>query len=386
MNGLAKISNFDYKFVNREMEATKVSNHIARKAGELVQRRIDLLKIGQKMQDLPEELWHESFRFYVKEDPNRKGGPNLRMIRLYPDKPSPTVTGYIFNKFVHPYENRFITVREAARLQGFPDEVAFQGSLTSTQLQVGNAVPVPLAKAVFESLLQSVNEQFGISQNLTALSLFSGAGGMDIGCEQASYQSQNIITKISTDFWHDACETLQNYYGSNARVIEQDITKIENPYDFWKEYSGESKTPDLIYGGPPCQAFSQAGRQKARDDVRGNLIFEFLKFVQILRPNFFILENVSNLKGVGKGILYKQLIEEINLLGYNLNVGQLLAANFGAPQMRYRLIFMGCRNDIGRLTLPVPTHDIYPSLFTKSYLTVQEAFRNLPSASFKTKL
>ena len=85
---------------------TAIHNHIARRVGPDVQRRIDALKIGQKMQDLPEELWHASFRFYVKEDPNRKGGPNLRMIRLHPDRPSLTVTAYIFNKFVHPYEDR----------------------------------------------------------------------------------------------------------------------------------------------------------------------------------------------------------------------------------------------------------------------------------------
>ena len=65
-----------------------ISNHIARKVGEIVQKRIDHLGIGQKMQDLPEELWHESFRFYVKEDPTRRGGPNMRMIRLDPKKPS----------------------------------------------------------------------------------------------------------------------------------------------------------------------------------------------------------------------------------------------------------------------------------------------------------
>ena len=77
-----------------------VANHIARRVGKEVQKRISALKVGQKMQDLPEELWHDSFRYYVKEDPNRKGGPNLRLIRLDPAKPSLTVTGYIFNKFV----------------------------------------------------------------------------------------------------------------------------------------------------------------------------------------------------------------------------------------------------------------------------------------------
>jgi len=70
-----------------------IFNHEPRKVGINVQRRINALKIGQKMQDLPEELWHDSFRYYVKEDPNRKGVPNLRLIRLDPSKPSLTVTG-----------------------------------------------------------------------------------------------------------------------------------------------------------------------------------------------------------------------------------------------------------------------------------------------------
>ena len=95
------------------MSEKQLKNHIHRSVGEQVQKRIDFLKIGDKMQDLPEELWHESFKFYMN-DPNRKGGPNMRIIRLDPYKPSLTVTGFIFNKFVPPHENRFITVREGA--------------------------------------------------------------------------------------------------------------------------------------------------------------------------------------------------------------------------------------------------------------------------------
>lgn len=81
---------------------SKITNHYTRNVGMQVQERINHLGIGQKMQDLPEHLWHESFRYYVKEDPSRQGGPNLRMIRLDPNKPSLTVTAFIFNKFVHP--------------------------------------------------------------------------------------------------------------------------------------------------------------------------------------------------------------------------------------------------------------------------------------------
>jgi hypothetical protein len=71
-----------------------IAKHIPRKVGPEVQRRIDALRVGQKMQDLPEELWHPSFRYYLKEDPNRKGGPNLRMIRLDPERPSLNAADY----------------------------------------------------------------------------------------------------------------------------------------------------------------------------------------------------------------------------------------------------------------------------------------------------
>lgn len=359
-----------------------LANHIARKAGATVQQRINHLGIGQKMQDLPEELWHESFRFYVREDPTRQGGPNLRLIRLDPSKPSLTVTGYIFNKFVHPHENRFVTVREAARLQGFPDELKFEGSLTSTQQQVGNAVPVPFAKAVFASVLQDAI-RLGFNNNtLTAFSLFSGAGGLDIGAEKATQENLQIRTKVSLDNWPDVCNTLQGYYGNRAKVVCTDISTVENPAQYWRELSEATDTPDLVYGGPPCQAFSQAGKQKGTADNRGKLIFEFFRFVEALRPPFFVMENVSNLKGVENGILYKEILDHIDRLGYNVTVDTLLAADFGTPQLRRRILFLGCRNDVGHLSLPTPTHSEYPTLFYQPYTTVKAAFQGLPAACY----
>jgi DNA (cytosine-5)-methyltransferase 1 len=365
-----------------EWTFSMVYNHIARSPGKIVQQRIDHLGIGQKMQDLPEELWHESFRYYVKEDPNRQGGPNLRMIRLDPEKPSLTVTGYIFNKFVHPFENRFITVREAARLQGFPDTFKFEGSLTSTQQQVGNAVPVPLARVVFTSLLQDAARLGFSAPSLKAFSLFSGAGGMDIGADQASHGNLHIQTKVALDHWSDACDTLHRYYGPKTDIIYSDIVSVGNPLQCWKELTGEREAPDLVFGGPPCQSFSQAGKQKGSADDRGLLIFEFLRFVEALRPAFFVLENVSNLKGVEKGVLYKQIIEKIQRSGYNVSVEALLAADFGSPQLRRRIIFFGCRNDIGHLSIPTPTHSTYPTLFEPPYTTVGEAFQGLPAAEY----
>ncbi len=362
-------------------KATAVTNHIARSVGCDVQQRINALGIGQKMQDLPEELWHKSFRFYVKEDPTRRGGPNLRMIRLDPAKPSLTITAYIFNKFVHPFEDRFITVREAARLQGFPDELHFRGTLTSTQLQVGNAVPVPMARAVFQALLSHAQTQELPETPLKAMSIFSGAGGMDIGAEQAAFGRGSIETKLALDNWKDACCTLSGYYQSRVRVMTTDVSQVEDPRKHWHESSGEQELPDLVFGGPPCQAFSQAGRQKGLSDVRGGMVFQFLRFVERLEPTFFVMENVSNLKGTGDGHLYQQILEHMRELGYYVTVCTLLAADFGAPQRRQRLFFIGSR--LGQVESPLPTHSSSQRLFhTEPYLTVGEAFAGLPPAMF----
>lgn len=92
------------------------------------------------------------------------------MIRLDPNEPSLTVTGFVFNKFVHPFEDRFITPREAARLQGFPDDLEFKGTLTSVQRQVGDAVPIELGEALFRSLTGFVQKIAPNMHNFKAIS------------------------------------------------------------------------------------------------------------------------------------------------------------------------------------------------------------------------
>ncbi len=354
-----------------------VYNHVARRVSCIVQKRLDTLKIGQKMQDLPENLWHDSFKYYVKEDKSRKGGPNMRLIRLDPNKPSLTVTGFIFNKFEHPYENRYITVREAARLQGFPDDLEFKGTLTSTQQQVGNAVPVQLAKNIFNQICLFENSRS--KKTLTAFSLFCGAGGMDIGAYQAKYDETVIHTKLAIDCWRDACNTLDGYLGDKTKILVQDICEISNPLEYWKKNTGLADKPDLIYGGPPCQAFSQAGKQKSIEDPRGRLIFQFLRFIEEINPKYFVMENVSNIKSVNKGRLYKSILNKMDALGYNVSEKILCAADYGAPQKRKRAIFIGTDRRIGKIDIPRPTHSEAPTLFgTLPYVDVAEAFEGLP--------
>lgn len=362
----------------------EVYNHQPRQVGVDVQCRINALGIGQKMQDLPEELWHKSFRFYVKEDPTRKGGPNLRIIRLDPEQPSLTVTGYIFNKFVHPYENRFITPREAARLQGFPDALEFKGTLTSIRRQIGDAVPVELGQAVFRSVLQHLSTNWPHKKSFPALSLFSGAGGLDIGAEQARGQNGNRIkTFACVEIEKDRCDTLAGYFGEQLQIFNDDIRTIKP--EFILNSCGMSRDDVwLLHGGPPCQSFSQAGKQKGAKDPRGQLIFEFLRFVDEISPPFFIMENVANLKGIGRGKLLREILSDIDKIGYTVDYKILNAAQYGSAQKRRRFIFLGSKEGIPPAKLPKPTHSERANLFgLPVFKTVGDAFDGLPTPDYE---
>lgn len=363
-----------------------IYNHVARAvAKEIVQQRIDALKIGQKMQDLPENLWHKSFLYYVKEDKTRKGGPNMRMLRLDPSKPSLTVTGFIFNKFVHPYENRFITVREAARLQGFPDDIKITGTLTSTQRQIGNAVPVPMAKAIFNSILRHADSIGYPNKTLNGFSMFCGAGGLDIGASQALYKGYRLKTLLAIDNWDDACNTLRGYMGDKTNVVLQDVSTVDEPLQFWKENTRSGNPPDIIFGGPPCQAFSQAGKQKGLEDERGKLVYDFIRYIEAVRPSFFVMENVSNIVSIYKGELYRDIIARMEECGYNISFGVLNSAEYGAPQLRKRAIFIGTKSEYGQVALPLPTHAESDLFGRPHYMTVGEAFDGLPQLDRESK-
>jgi len=354
-----------------------IANHIPRKVGPEVQRRIDALRVGQKMQDLPEELWHPSFRYYLKEDPNRKGGPNLRMIRLDPAKPSLTVTGYIFNKFVHPVENRFVTPREAARLQGFPDDWVFEGTLTSVQRQVGNAVPVPLAKALGKEIL-SFGLRHGVFPSAApeVLSLFSGAGGLDIGFDNASVEGASWAIREAVEFDADSCATLRRNAGPGLKVDECDVRSFDP--------DGLSFVPDAIIGGPPCQTFSQAGRQKGTADDRGRMIHEFIRCVEVVQPACFLFENVSNLRSIDGGRLLAEILDRFSELGYSVETSILNAADYGAPQLRRRLFVVGFKRSLvggARFNFPMPAYSWEEGFCSQPYRTVGEAFAGLPKAT-----
>ena len=146
-------------------QAHLVSDHYSPALSEIQLERVRSLRPGQTMKDMPEHLQHQSFRrraFRRVKDGTpieRRGGAPSGIKRLFADEPSLTITGAATREFIHPTEDRALTLRECARLQTFPDDFVFAGSGASRIQQIGNAIPPLLARAVAEHILQNYSFQ-----------------------------------------------------------------------------------------------------------------------------------------------------------------------------------------------------------------------------------
>ena len=152
--------------------------HFARCVSEADAERLRLLEPGQRMLDLPEHLWHSTyrrraFRRVMDGTPSEKrGGAPVGLRRLHADQPSKAITSGAISEFVHPYENRCLTLRECARIQTFPDSFVFDGTVAQASLQIGNAVPPRLARAIAASLRADIEASSGQRSSAGALLTF----------------------------------------------------------------------------------------------------------------------------------------------------------------------------------------------------------------------
>lgn len=328
------------------MKIEEVQNHITREYSGIVLERIQHLSPGGKMGDLPKHLQHESFE---RRGVKKTGGPNMRLLRLEKDKPSLTVTAFIYNKFVHPTEDRYITPREAACLQDFPADWVFKGTLGQVQKQVGNAVPVNLGKAVASSIAQYFIRK-NESGAKTIASYFSGAGGLDLGFEKACNHSISFETKFCTDIEEWAQATI-NTNRPHWNFHLADIRELEP--DFVKTIIGAN--PDIIIGGPPCQPFSVAGKQQAVVDPLGKLYSNYIEHVSHLSPSIVVMENVYGMAQVKSVNMLDLIYKSFHDIGYDVTHRELLAADYGTPQKRRRLIFIASK-DLQNYQFPEPTY------------------------------
>ena len=167
---------------------------------------------------------------------------------------------------------------------------------------------------------------------LTAVSLFSGAGGMDVGFEKAG-----IKVVYANEMKKEAAETYRKNH--NPDVMENaDINTVIDSF-------GNYKGVDLVFGGPPCQGFSVAGKMNP-DDERSKLIFTFLDAVQKIQPKAFVMENVKALAVLDKwSKVREKYYAKVNELGYVCAPFVLNATEYGVSQKRERVFFIGIKDD-----------------------------------------
>lgn len=191
-------------------------------------------------------------------------------------------------------------------------------------------------------------------REFTAVSLFCGAGGLDLGFENAGFH-----TIWANDFDADACKTHQNW--SDAEVICGNISKVD---------IAMIPDSDIILGGFPCQGFSLSGPRKI-DDSRNVLYKHYVKIVAEKQPLAFVGENVKGLLTMGNGEIIEAIIEEFSACGYDVFYQLLNAKKFGVPQDRERVIICGFRKDLQIHSFEI----IEPGI---PEVTLRQALKDLP--------
>ena len=196
------------------------------------------------------------------------------------------------------------------------------------------------------------------------VSLFSGAGGLDLGFKMAGHE---IIW--ANDLYSDAVVTYRNNLGNH--IVMEDVSTID---------VDTIPDCDMIIGGFPCQGFSVANTKRSIDDERNQLYKQFLRIAEAKKPKFILAENVKGILSLGKGKVLNMIIDDFKSIGYTMDFKLLNAADFGVPQLRQRVFIVGVRNDVDfTFHYPKSTHNENGSDGLNKWIGVGDALSNLPN-------
>ena len=220
-------------------------------------------------------------------------------------------------------------------------------------------------------MVQGNHRKVDTKMSFTVISMFSGAGGLDMG-----FHNKGFKILWANDFSNDACDTYDkwaNFNSDGSRKSPENCTIIEcgdvSKLDL--ENVLPDVSADVVLGGFPCQGFSLAGPRQV-DDSRNVLYRHFVEMVRIKKPKVIVAENVIGIKTLGNGAVFDKIIEDFSELGYTMSAPTVNAKNYGVPQDRMRVIFIGIKNEI--------CHGgayIFPSGDPK-IVTLKDALKDLP--------
>ena len=202
---------------------------------------------------------------------------------------------------------------------------------------------------------------------LTAIDLFCGAGGLSEGLRQAGFH-----VLAGNDFDEAAGATYERTH-KEARFLRGPIQNLL-ARDFLRASGLKAGQLDVLAGGPPCQAYSVYNHQRGMHDERSTLFREYLRLVEGLSPKWVIMENVTGIMSAGHGAAVRAILDRFERLGYEVEFRVLKAEEYGIPQERRRVVFLG--NRIGApITWPELTH----GKGLRPFVTVGDAISDLPA-------
>ena len=219
---------------------------------------------------------------------------------------------------------------------------------------------------------ESLNHQVEKTTKPTAISLFAGAGGCSLGFEEAGF---DIV--FASDINYQAVATYKLNF-PNTICEQSDISRLDF-HNLLRRLDVKSGEVDIVIGGPPCQGFSSAGMQ-FWDDPRNAMLKHYVAALEIIRPKWFLIENVEGLLTAHQGTYIYELSQALIELGYRIRIDKIYAHEFGVPQRRKRVLIVG--NRIGVDYSP-PQIISYATgrIFRRSSLSTLDAISGLPKSS-----
>ncbi|MCI8654536.1 MAG: DNA cytosine methyltransferase [Clostridia bacterium] len=209
-----------------------------------------------------------------------------------------------------------------------------------------------------------------MKEKFTVVDLFCGAGGLSRGFLDANY---DVV--LGVDFDDKALKTFEENHG-NAKAMKLDLFNHDNIDKIIEYLNKRNKKIDVLVGGPPCQGFSVAGPRNM-DDKRNSLYLAMVKLAKKLEPQAIVLENVPGMLQVNNGIGAERIVSDFKKIGYKMIPKLLYAPDYGVPQIRKRVFFVGLKDSKKEFVFPDPI------LSKDKYITCKEAIGDLPSLQTK---